>query len=93
MGLAPSAKRLETDALTARLALLEQYCLPSVIWSQPRRRRAILRNGHPGVGFAAILPIQRNTFPDSLLNIRHFRVRLRDLNQNRAEGRDIAREL
>ena len=30
MGFAPSAKRLETDWLTARLALFEQYCLPSV---------------------------------------------------------------
>jgi len=30
MGYAPSAKRLETEWLTARLALFEQYCLPSV---------------------------------------------------------------
>jgi Putative rhamnosyl transferase len=30
IGYAPSAKRLETGWLTARLALFEQYCLPSV---------------------------------------------------------------
>lgn len=31
MGYAPSSKRLEPDWLTHRLALFEQYCLPSVI--------------------------------------------------------------
>jgi Putative rhamnosyl transferase len=30
VGFAPSAKRLETDWLTARLALFQRYCLPSV---------------------------------------------------------------
>jgi hypothetical protein len=34
MGYAPSSKRLETDWLTSRLALFEQYCLPSVIGQQ-----------------------------------------------------------
>jgi Putative rhamnosyl transferase len=42
IGYAPSAKRLEKDWLTARLALFEQYCLPSVAGQQDAEFRWLI---------------------------------------------------